>query len=298
MSAAQQFSIPTGRCFPLDIEEGDSLASPSAVGYFPLMTLTKNQLKDLRALSQKEFREESDLFLVEGSRLLSEAAGSTYEFIEVYSTAEFAATGEGAKLLEKLARRTPVRKVTQRDLERFTETVHAQGIAAVLAQRHDSLSAVLKPGSGASVLVAVDAVSDPGNLGSMIRTCDWFGMDGLLVGRNSVDVYNPKVVRATMGGLFHLPVVQDVDLPVACTRAKELGYTVYASDPEGPAHFDRVTYASKSVVVFGSEAWGISDVVKKLADARLAIRRYGSVESLNVGVACGIVLSAIRRLKE
>jgi TrmH family RNA methyltransferase len=146
--------------------------------------------------------------------------------------------------------------------------------------------------------VAVDAMSDPGNLGSIIRTCDWFGMDGILIGKDSVELYNPKVVRSTMGGLFHLPVAQDVDLPVALTRAKELGYTVYATKTEGRAHFDRIAYASKSVVVFGNEAWGISDAVRASADASVSIRRYGSAESLNAGVACGIVLSAMRKLKE
>jgi TrmH family RNA methyltransferase len=101
-----------------------------------------------------------------------------------------------------------------------------------------------------------------------------------------------------MGGLFHLPVAQDVDLPVACTRAKELGYTIYATEPAGTAHFDRIPYASKSIVVFGNEAWGISDAVRASADMRVSIRRYGSAESLNVGVACGIVLSAMRKLNE
>ncbi len=295
---AQPFSVRTGVFWRSNTELRYLLASPFSVGYFGDMALTRNQLKDLRALAHKKFRDESDLFLVEGARLLSEAAGSTYEIVEVYCTAEFAATVEGTRLLPKLSRRAAVRKITQRELDSFADTAHSQGIAAVLAQRHDSIAAVLRSGSGASVLVAVDAVSDPGNLGSIVRTCDWFGMDGLLVGTNSADIYNPKVVRSTMGGLFHLPVVQNIDLPVACTRAKEMGYTIYACDPEGGAHFDRVAYGSKSVVVFGNEAWGISDVVKAVADACVAIRRYGSVESLNVGVACGIVLSAIRKLKE
>jgi TrmH family RNA methyltransferase len=261
------------------------------------MSLTKNQLKDLRALSQKKFRDESDLFLVEGARLLRDAVGSTYEIVEVYSTEQFGESEDGARLLASLRRRASLRKVTQRELESFSDTVHAQGIAAVLTQRHDTASSLLRREDGVSYLAAVDAVSDPGNLGSIIRTCDWFGMDGLLIGENSVDVYNPKVVRATMGGLFHLPDVQHVDLPVAFTRAKELGYTIYAADQNGTAHFDLVPYASKSLVVFGNEAWGISDAVRDVADVRVAIRRYGAAESLNVGVACGILLSAMRKLK-
>jgi TrmH family RNA methyltransferase len=262
------------------------------------MALTKNQRRDLHALSQRRFRDETDLFLVEGARLVREAVGSAFDIAEVYHTAAFGATPEGAKLLDALRRRSTLITVTEKELEGFSDTVHAQGVAAVLLQRHDTPSTLMKQTEGASALVAVDAMADPGNLGSIIRTCDWFGVDGLLIGRNSVDLYNPKVVRSTMGGLFHLPIVQEVDLPVALTRAKELGYTVYATDAGGPAHFDRVAYASKSVVVFGNEAWGISDAVSGSADVRVSIRKYGSAESLNVGVACGIVLSAMRKLKE
>ena len=130
----------------------------------------------------------------------------------------------------------------------------------------------------------------------MVRTCDWFGVHGMLIGQNSVDLYNPKVLRSTMGGVFHLPVVENVDLLPALSRARAMGYRVYVTDASGETHFDRVRFALKSVIVFGNEAWGVTDQIKQLADERVAIRRYGAAESLNVGVACGIVLSGVHRL--
>jgi TrmH family RNA methyltransferase len=132
----------------------------------------------------------------------------------------------------------------------------------------------------------------------MIRTCDWFGLGGVLLGRNSVELYNPKVVRATMGGVFHLRVADDVDLLSAVTKAKEAGYSVYVADTSGEVHIDRVRFAEKTMVVFGNEAWGVSDRLKECADVRVAIRRYGAAESLNVAVACGIFLAGIHRVND
>jgi TrmH family RNA methyltransferase len=96
--------------------------------------------------------------------------------------------------------------------------------------------------------------------------------------------------------LFHLPIADGVDLPTTLSKAKSLDYKIYVTDPNGETHYDHVTYESKSIIVFGNEAWGVSDQVRQLADTRLVIRRYGAGESLNVAVACGVVLSTLHRL--
>jgi TrmH family RNA methyltransferase len=177
-----------------------------------------------------------------------------------------------------------------------TDTVTAQGILAIVRRRSSSAELLLRAEKVESVLVALDGVSDPGNLGSIIRTCDWFGVQGILLGNNCVELFNPKVLRGTMGSVFHLPVAERVDLLPAISRARTLGYTVYVTDPAGVTHFDRVRYSGKAVIVFGNEAWGVSDQLKNLGDVRVAIRRYGAAESLNVAVACGIMLSGLHRL--
>jgi TrmH family RNA methyltransferase len=181
-------------------------------------------------------------------------------------------------------------------MEVLSETVTFQGIVAVVKQKTFSLDVILQMNGTQSLLVAFDGVSDPGNVGTMVRTCDWFGVDGILLGRNSVELYNPKVLRATMGGVFHVPIVQGVDLLSTASQAKGLGYRVYVTDQNSETHFDRVKYSNKSLIVFGNEAWGVSDQLKQLADTAISIRRYGAGESLNVGVACGVVLSAVHRL--
>lgn len=261
------------------------------------MPLTKAKLKELRGLSSRKHRDENAVFMVEGLRLIQEAVASDHTMVEAYYTSDILEHPSGQALIQKLKRKSAhTELIPARDMDAIAETVTTQGIIAVLAQKTWSAESVLQENSAQSIIVAVDSLADPGNLGSMVRTCDWFGVHGMLIGRNSVDLYNPKVLRSTMGGIFHLPVVENVDLLPALSKARAMGYRVYATDASGEAHFDRVRFAIKSVIVFGNEAWGVSDQIKQLADERIAIRRYGAAESLNVGVACGIVLSGVHRL--
>ena len=261
------------------------------------MALARSKLKELRALAQRKVREEQQLFLAEGVRLVQDALDSDSQFVGVYYTEALRDTPSGKALLARLKGKTSeVHPTTEREMEAIADTVNAQGILALLRQRRYTPEQIVGGGDAGSLLVAFDEIADPGNLGTMIRTCDWFGVDGILLGKNSVELYNPKVVRSTMGGIFHVPIAADVDLLPVISRARAAGYRVFVTDVHGETHFDHPSYPQKSLLVFGNEAWGVTDQLKQLADVRLSIRRYGAAESLNVSVACGIVLSSMRRL--
>lgn len=261
------------------------------------MPLTKARLKKLRELTHRKQREEHRMFIVEGVRLVQEAVDSDFTVVEAYHTPDVTDQPGGKTLLARLKEKTgEVHPTTSREMEAISETVSFQGVLAVVQQKQFAVESVLKAGSAPSLVVALDGVSDPGNLGTMIRTCDWFGVNGILLGVNSVELYNPKVVRSTMGGLFHLPIAVDVDLLSTISGARASGYRIYVTDLKGEAHFDRLQYPGRTLIVFGNEAWGVSDQLKDLADVRVSIRRYGAAESLNVSVACGVVLSAVHRL--
>jgi TrmH family RNA methyltransferase len=261
------------------------------------MPVSKAKLKEIRELTHKKHRDERKEFLVEGVRLVTEAVQSDYTLRETFYTRDLRDHPGGPQLLHLLRKKSaPALEVSHREMEILAETVTFQGVMAVMKQKAFSVDTILKHNAAQSLVVAFDGVSDPGNVGSMVRTCDWFGVDGILLGRNSVELYNPKVLRATMGGVFHLPIAGGVDLLSASSGAKNLGYTVYVADLGGETHFDRVRYSSKSLIIFGNEAWGVSDQLKQLADVRVSIRRYGAGESLNVGVACGVILSSLHRL--
>jgi TrmH family RNA methyltransferase len=261
------------------------------------MPLTKNAIKELRALEKKKAREKGGLFVVEGTRLLQEAVSSRFTMQTLYYTAGSMDDPATRRLLAAArGRSVDCRQITGRQMESICGTVQDQGILGVMCQERPPADTLLRPGPEESFIVGLDGVADPGNLGSIIRSADWFGVHGMVLSTNCVDLYNPKVVRSTMGSLFHFPVAVDVDLLPLLSHAKAMGYTVYITAADGEQHFDHVCFSRKSVIVFGSEAWGVSDQVRRLSDVRVAIRRYGLAESLNVGVACGIVLSALHRM--
>jgi RNA methyltransferase, TrmH family len=260
------------------------------------MSLTKAKIREIRDLGRKKDREAAGHFIVDGVRGVREAMQSRFPVVEVYYTGELLGAKEGEDLVREATHRTrSTLQITTREMEQVSDTVNAQGVLAVMQKVQWSSRDVLRRDHGSSVVVALDAVADPGNLGSIIRTCDWFGVDALLLGTNSVELYNPKVVRSTVGSIFHLPILVDVDLQSVLPEAKESGYTVYSTAAGGSEELDAVRFAEKTLFVLGNEAWGVSEQVARLADTRLAIRRHGKAESLNVGVACGIVLAGIRR---
>ncbi|MGB2957835.1 MAG: RNA methyltransferase [Bacteroidota bacterium] len=263
------------------------------------MTISKKRMNLVRSLARKKNRDQNNLFLVEGLRLTREAVLSDFEIEEAYYTSGILNQPGGHDLvrdLERKARR--IQKLTSKELQSFSSTVTTQGVLALVRKRMIGAESMLLTENVPHLIVACDAISDPGNLGSIIRTCDWFAVDGLLLGRSTVDLTNPKVVRGTMGGIFRVPIAEEVDLQSTLQEAERLGYSLYLSDPEGALDAGRVVFERKVFVVFGNEAHGFSEGINSLAGRRLRIPRYGKAESLNVGVACGVVLSAIRQARK
>src|SRR5512142_146310 len=149
------------------------------------MTITRAHIKELRELSQKKQRRERRQFLIEGMRLIEEAMHAGAEFTEVLYTSGFATKPEGKRLLEDLdRRRVPLIDVGEKDIAALADTVTAQGIVGVVHMKQTEPEELLTPPGDASLLVALDAVADPGNVGTILRTCDWFNAQGVLLGRS------------------------------------------------------------------------------------------------------------------
>jgi len=263
------------------------------------MPLVKNRIRAIRALAQKKGRDAQGLFLAEGLRLVQDAATSGADITDLFATEEFARSAPGGALLDRLrSRGIPCCGVSAREMDAIADTVHAQGIVALVRIPAGDWRVVLRRAGSPAVVVALDGIADPGNLGTIVRTCDWFGAAGLLLGRGSVDLYNPKVVRATMGGLFRLACAQQVAIAEAAREAQREGFSVVVADPSRGSPEEETAFGARSLVILGNEAHGIDPALGALADARVSIRRRGGGESLNVGVACGIILAACRRRQE
>jgi TrmH family RNA methyltransferase len=256
------------------------------------LVLTKRILNDIKALSAKKERDAALMFLAEGWKSIAEAVASgvsceavLYDPARVMDKALFARIERSA---------ASVYPASPKEIDAVSDTVSAQGIVAVLPQFDHSaaLQAVMKKKE--SVIVALDGINDPGNLGTIIRTCDWFGVDAVLVSSDSADIYNPKSVRATMGSLFHLPVLSGMDLPSILAECRKNGSTVYSTELKKSDDLRTVKFAPRSVIVIGSESHGVSESVSKSSDKRIAIPRIGRAESLNAAMACGIVLARMK----
>jgi RNA methyltransferase, TrmH family len=269
--------------------------------------ISKAKLKYLKTLAQKKHRLEEGLFVIEGWRAVEEACRTALRIpLFVYTSAakdhaEFASVFASAS-----TRADEAFEVTERELAAITETVTAQGVAIVARHFSFTLKAELHMMTTRTtgLIVALDRLAEPGNVGTIIRSADWFGADAVLLGEESVELYNPKVVRSTMGSLFHLPVIvlpaEPDGIPPVRTLAEALqachaeGFTIYGADVKGAADIRTVRWAHKSVIVFGNEARGLTPEIASLLDERVAIPKFGNAESLNAAAAAAVMLASVR----
>lgn len=258
------------------------------------MRLTAEEFQSLRDLKRSQDRRTAPHFLLEGWRALAEAVQADAPIEVVAYLPGTQTSTERAQLLLTMSQRgIPVRELSARDLKRISATEQAQGVVARIRKRITPIEILMR--SDVSLIVALDGVSDPGNVGTVLRTCDWFGVTGVLLGKGCVDRYNDKVVRSTVGSLLHVPTVDDVDLKTTLRIAQGAGFHVVITAMDGTTDVGTLTPVSRMVVVLGSESHGVSPEVRALAQETVRVPRWGRIESLNVGVVCGIVLAQIRR---
>ena len=253
------------------------------------LMLSKRRIAELSRLKTKRGRGQQGRFLIEGLRLCEEAADSSWPIESVLFTAPFEQKPRGRRLLRKLqTRRVELVSVRSPVLDKLSDTVTAQGIICVAKTKSLSLRDLWekKP----RVLVALDGIGDPGNVGTLIRTADAFGIGGAIMSGDTVELYNPKVVRSTMGSLFHLPVFDDVDLKEAIPRLKRRRFKILGTDVRRGRKIERMNRSGKVCLLIGSEAEGLGEELLGLCDDVIRIATYGKAESLNVAVAGGIVL--------
>jgi TrmH family RNA methyltransferase len=257
-----------------------------------MKSLTQHQLKNLRKLLQKKFRDEEKKFIVEGWRSVEEAMLSDWH-VEMLLSASEQIEHEYGKKIFSLAEQNavPVYSVSGKEFSHVSDTETPQGILAIVHQKSASRNTI--PTSG-NFIVAFDTVSDPGNLGTMLRTCDWFGVDAVLLGKNCVELFNPKVVRAAMGAIFHVQIFTEIDLDTALQKLQAKEFQILSASVQAKQSLLKIAFPKKAVMLFGNEAHGISLALEKLSDELFSIPRFGKAESLNVTAACAAVLAVWR----
>jgi len=259
--------------------------------------LTNAEIKHLSLLKEKPGREGQAKFLIEGKRAVEEALISNASLERILINAASEAT-KFSKIYSKAEeQRITVDEIPSTKFEKLSSTGTSQGILAVGRIRETKLEDIFSDlrSSRSALLVILDRISDPGNLGTILRSASWFGVNAIFTGAGSVDVYNPKVVRSAMASIAGLKVIQDVRPCDVMRKMKAIGFTIIASTQNARNSYSEFAFPQKSCLVFGSEATGIDKETLDLCDESVKIPRIGKMESLNVGVAASIVISEILR---
>lgn len=240
-------------------------------------------IKYVKSLKQKKFRGEYQAFFVEGLRFSMEALQSGWDIQWVLMTEEFFKEHGKEPLLQAFAQKSI--QVTEKILKELSETEHPQGILTVV-----SMQKTQTPDYAGKRLLLLDCLQDPGNMGTIIRTADAFAFDGILVSEGCVDVYNGKVLRATMGSIFHIPIWQVKTSLEAVEGLKAAGYSVYATHLQGENMASEQNTEDKIALIIGNEGKGIAPEVAQAADKWVKIPMPGRAESLNASVAAAIFM--------
>ncbi|MBM1108086.1 RNA methyltransferase [Aurantibacter crassamenti] len=238
--------------------------------------VVKSQIKLIKSLLQKKYRNQHSLFVVEGVKTVKELLKSDIQCYQVYSTDPSLFSAD----------ESTVQQITEKELNQMSNLKTPNKVLGIFRIPET------KTIDFSNWVIALDGVSDPGNLGTIIRLCDWFGIRNLLCSPNTVDCYNPKVLQATMGSISRINIVYD-NLPKILKDAKVL---ICGTFMDGESCYQQ-KFNNTGILVMGNEANGVSKEIEALCSQRISIPHFGNstTESLNVATAAAIFLSEIRR---
>lgn len=232
--------------------------------------ITKNQIKLIRSLQQKKGRRDHNLFVVEGIKNVLELIHSSFQVEHVFATEEIHFDHEH-------------QLISKKELVQLSSLKQPEGIIAVAKIKKFAIKDDFK------LTLVLDNINDPGNLGTIIRTADWFGVDQIICSEQTVDCYNSKVVQTTKGSIFHVPIIY-TDLTDYLKDQKN----VYGASLDGSS-LETMGSKGGKVLVMGSESHGISKEVQNYVQHLIKIPSFGKAESLNVAIATGILLNEFKK---
>lgn len=244
--------------------------------------MTKAEIQFLRSLADKRTRDTEQLFIAEGSKLVEEIMASQFVVRNVYTT-NAAMRGKNVTIIDR------------KEMERISQLKSANDTLAVVEQPHYSLNIDNLRGN---LVLALDGVQNPGNLGTIVRLADWFGIKDIICSHECADCYNPKVVQATMGAILRVRIHYTDNLAELLSRAAKMQMPIYGTLLDGDNIYS-ASITSSGIIVMGNEGRGLTDACRERLTHRLYIPPYPAdaptSESLNVAMATGIILAEFRR---
>lgn len=247
-------------------------------------------IKEIKKLKEKKYRINSNMFLVEGFRFTQEALDSNFEVMNIFISERAEQKYENSSVINMLQSNTIVYIISDSIFKSICDTDNPQGIIAVV--RNKPLE--VKYDNGFYMLA--DKIQDPGNMGTIIRTAHAAGALGVIITKGTVDIYNEKTLRATMGSIFKIPVLLDSDLSLV-QKLRDSGFKLVASSLDCDKNFYDIDLKEKVIISVGNEGNGISEEIYNLCDLKIKIPMPGGAESLNVAVAASIMMYEVVRQK-
>ena len=241
------------------------------------MSISKNQLKLITSLSQKKYRQKHLLFIAEGVKVVNELLNSSFEIESLFCTDDFETTISKEKITA----------ISETELKKISTLKSPNKVLGIFKIPEE------KQLQNNGLIIALDAINDPGNLGTIIRLCDWFGVSQLVCSKDTVDCYNQKVVQASMGSLTRISI-HYTDLK---DYLSENSLPSFIADMNGENVY-RTVLPKEGILIMGNEANGVSEEIKRLIQHTISIPRFGETqetESLNVATATAILLSEFKR---
>lgn len=249
------------------------------------------QIKQIRKLKDKKYRDEMGLYVVEGIKTVNEAIAEGADIQTIVICDDSDEQGELKQKMLYSVSKFDIIYVNEKVFEAISHVMHPQGILAVIRKREEQNEINYNE----DIIVILDNIQDPGNLGTIIRTVDSCNLSQIIISSDTADPYAPKVVRSTMSGIFRVNVIQSENLTQTIEEIKKHGFKVVVTSLDTNKSIYDISY-NKTAIVIGNEANGVSKEVMAKADTKVKIPMQGKTESLNAAVATGIVLyEAVRQ---
>ena len=253
--------------------------------------ISKNELKYFSGLLKKKFREKEQKFIAEGERIVLEGLRSDLKCDKIIVTHELYEKKQN--ILDELIRDKSILSIIKtQEFKKISNTVNSQGLIAVfqIPQKDIKLNKLEN-----KLIVCLENISDPGNVGTILRNCDWFGIYDIILIKGCADVYNPKTIRASMGAVFHLNIFDEIGFD-SLSALKLIGYKIVTADLNRENIYN-FSLPGKSIIVFSNEASGPSQNLLNISDHLITIPKYGNAESLNVACASAVILSQLKNIQ-
>lgn len=245
-------------------------------------------IKEIRSLYRRKERWVKKSFIVEGIKIVEECIDNGYPLSHIIISDELYNIKGGETLLGKIIDYNLLIKVPDRLYREISDMENPQGVLAVASFKLDSIEHIYSIDN--PFILLLDQVQDPGNMGTIIRSADAFGIDGIIITEGCVDIYNPKVVRATMGSIFRVPIYHYSDGIEIIKEIKSRNIKIYSTSLTGDKFIQDVSLNIPSMLIIGNESKGVSKSLEALADSLIKIPMIGEAESLNAAIASSIIM--------